>query len=130
MGVLTGQKIRLSNSDPVLHNIHATPKLNREVNRALPSQGHAAELSFPTPELSIRIKCDVHPWMFAYVSALEHPYFAVTDTNGDFSFPRGLPPGHYLIAATHLKAGETVFEIDVGHSHTHHVKLGLKARGR
>jgi hypothetical protein len=78
----------------------------------------------------MRIKCDVHPWMFAYVSALEHPFFAVTDANGNFTFPLALPPGRYLIAATHLKAGESVQEIEAEQPGTSNLEFLLSAGAR
>jgi len=111
MGVLVGQKFTIRNSDPVLHNVHATPKLNREFNLGQPLQGQTTERSFDTPELFIRIKCDVHPWMFAYVNVMPHPFFAITDTNGFFRLPAGLPAGNYQVSAAHLKAGEFTQEI-------------------
>ncbi len=106
MGVLVGQRFRIRNSDPVLHNVHATPKNNREFNLGQPLQGQVDERSFAKSELFIRVKCDVHPWMFAYINAVPHPFFAVTDTNGFFRLPAGLTSGGYTINAAHLKAGE------------------------
>ena len=113
MGVLVGQKFRVRNSDPVLHNVHATPKNNREFNFGQPNKGQVNERSFSKPELFIRMKCDVHPWMFAYISAVPHPFFSVTDTNGFFRIPTGLPAGGYTVVASHLKAGEMSRTINV-----------------
>jgi hypothetical protein len=106
MSVVTGQRFQIRNSDPTLHNIHATPKANREFNIGQTQQGQVNEKSFDVPELFIRLKCDVHPWMFAYVTALDHPFVAVTDTNGAFQFPALLPPGTYVLGARHHKSGE------------------------
>lgn len=106
IGVLAGQKFRIRNSDPVLHNVHATPKNNREFNLGQPLQGQINERSFDKPELFTRIKCDVHPWMFAYVNVLPHAFFAITDTNGYYRLPQGLPGNTYTVVASHLKAGE------------------------
>lgn len=106
MSVVTGQRFQIRNSDPTLHNIHATPRANREFNIGQAQQGQVNEKSFDVPELFIRLKCDVHPWMFAYVTALDHPFVAVTDVNGAFQFPALLPPGTYVIGARHHKSGE------------------------
>ena len=114
MGVQARQKFRIENSDPVLHNINASPKMNSGFNLALTRYQQSAERSFFTPEVLVRLKCDVHPWMFAYIGVLPHPFFAVTDDEGVFRFPPGLPPGRYLIAAVHLKAGESTQEITIG----------------
>jgi hypothetical protein len=113
LGVVTGQPFRIRNSDPTLHNLHATPRQNREFNVAQPAGVALTPFSFRNPELAIRIKCDVHPWMFAYVHVLEHPYFAITDTNGVFRIPIGFPAGRYVVGASHLKAGAVEREIQL-----------------
>jgi hypothetical protein len=113
LGVVTGQKFRIRNSDPTLHNVHATPKINREFNFGQPMNGQVNEVFFPKPELFIRLKCDVHPWMFSYVNVVDHPYFAITDTNGFFRLPAGLPAGDYTVSAVHLKAGELMQQISL-----------------
>ena len=89
-----------------MHNAHAAGRLNPEFNLALPSSGWTTTKFFATPELFLRIKCDVHPWMFAYVCVVTHPWFDVTDATGHFQFPHPLPAGTYTIAAVHLKAAE------------------------
>ncbi len=78
------------------------------------AQGQVNERVFDTEELFIRIKCDVHPWMFACVPVFSHPYFAVTDANGAFQFPAPLPSGTYTIAAQHHRAGEVHQKVTVG----------------
>ncbi len=105
LGAMVNQPIQIKNSDPILHNVHALPKRGDEFNFAQPLQGQVDEHSFSKPELFIKIKCDVHDWMLSYVSVLSHPFFAVTDTNGFFQLPSGLPPGKYEITSAHLKAG-------------------------
>ena len=112
MGLVTGQKFKIRNSDPVLHNVHALPKVNKEFNFAQPSKGQVNEKSFDKQEVLVRMKCDVHPWMFAYVGVVDHPYFAVTDKDGSFKISN-LPAGKYTIEAVHLKAGAKSQEITV-----------------
>jgi hypothetical protein len=104
--VQTGQKIIVRNSDPapILHNVHATPTAagNQEVN--LPQAAGAADLTmtFPSAENFLKIKCDVHQWMFAYVTVVDHPYFAVSGADGKFKIAN-VPPGKYTISAMHRK---------------------------
>ena len=126
MGVLAGQKVRLKNLDPIMHNFHATPRVNHELNSALMA-GQTIEFSFARAEIvpPVRLKCDVHPWEFAYVAVLPHPFFAVTDTEGEFQLPPVLPPGKYEIAAFHLKAGETVQQIEVRKGETKYLDFSL-----
>ena len=112
MGVVTDQKFKVRNSDAVLHNVHATPKVNKEFNFAQPLKGQVSERSFDKPEVLVRVKCDVHPWMFTYIGVVDHPYFAVTDKDGNFKISN-LPAGKYTVEAFHLKAGAKNQEITV-----------------
>ncbi len=105
MGVMVNQKIRIRNSDPTLHNVHATPKPgggNREFNFTQPIQGMETEKSFPAVEIPIRFKCDVHPWMFAYVAVFDHPFYAVTAKDGTYTI-QNVPKGKYVLEAFHEK---------------------------
>ncbi|HKX62958.1 MAG TPA: hypothetical protein VJS65_13960, partial [Verrucomicrobiae bacterium] len=101
-GVLTGQPFKIKNSDPLLHNVHATPKLNKEFNFGQPVKDQIMEKSFDTAEVMVRVKCDVHPWMFTYIGVLDHPYFAVSDADGNYKIT-GAPDGKYTLVAYHQK---------------------------
>ncbi len=114
LAVQAGQTFEIRNSDPTMHNIHATSTSNSGFNLALPLEGMVVQKRFPNPELFIRINCDVHPWMFAYVSVLPHPFFAVSDKDGNYTLPTGLPRGTYVLAARHHKAGEIQQTCTVG----------------
>jgi hypothetical protein len=103
MGVVTAQKFKVKNSDATLHNVHATPKINKEFNFGQPLKDQVNEKSFDQAEVLVRVKCDVHPWMFAYIGVVDHPYFAVTDKDGNFKIS-GVPDGKYNVVAYHLKA--------------------------
>jgi hypothetical protein len=103
MGVVTGQKFKVRNSDALLHNVHATPKVNKEFNLGQPLKGQVNEKSFDSAEVLVRMKCDVHQWMFAYIGVLDHPYFAVTDADGKYKIS-GVPDGKYTLVAYHLKS--------------------------
>jgi len=63
-----------------------------------------AETSFGKAEGMFLVKCDIHPWMSAYVGVFTNPFFDVTDANGKFSI-EGLPPGTYEVEAWHEKLG-------------------------
>ncbi len=113
MALQVGQTFTIQNLDPIMHNAHATTQTNKGFNISLVHQGDMLEKRFGFPEMFVRIKCDIHPWMFAYIAVLPHPFFSVTDSRGAFTLPLGLPPGKYVIAARHLKAGEAIVEVTV-----------------
>jgi plastocyanin len=104
LGVQVGQTLKIKNSDGVLHNVHALPKVNTQFNKAMPGNVTEAEAKFGKEEGMFLVKCDVHPWMSAYVGVFANPYFAVSGPDGKFSIP-GLPAGTYDIEAWHEKLG-------------------------
>lgn len=112
LGVQVNQTLKIKNSDPTLHNVHSQPKINKEFNFAQPLKGMVSERKFDKPEVLIRFKCDVHPWMFAFVGVVDHPYYAVTAKDGSFTIPN-LPAGKYVIETVHPKAGVQTQEVEV-----------------
>jgi len=108
------QPIMVENLDAVLHNAHVTPRErgNRERNVALLPKSKPARFNFQTAEEFIPIKNDVRPWMFAYVTVVEHPFFAVTAADGRGTI-RELPPGKYTVTASHRKAGTLTQAVEV-----------------
>lgn len=96
IGVQVNQPLELRNSDATLHNINAKAKVNRPFNIAQPVQGMTSVKKFTKPEIMVKLKCNVHPWMSAYVGVLEHPFFSVSDDTGAFRIS-GLPAGTYVI---------------------------------
>ncbi len=110
--VMAGQKFDIRNSDPFMHNVAATAKLNKGFNFAQANAGQVNEKVFDKAE-QVRLACNVHPWMIAYVNVIEHPFFAVTDAKGEFELPAGLPAGKYTVEVSHLKAGIQTFEVEV-----------------
>lgn len=100
-----GQPIHVKNSDPFLHNVHTLPTVpgNQEANKAQMAKSPDLVFSFSKPEMFLKFKCDVHPWMYSYVSVFDHPYFAVTGKDGSYTI-KNVPPGKYTIEAYHRKA--------------------------
>ena len=116
-GVQAGQPIRILNSDPLSHNIHALPDENRPFNFGMPNEGDERERVFREPEVMVRIKCDIHPWMLAWAGVLEHPYYGVTGDDGTFSLDE-LPAGDYVIEAWHEEYGTQTQNVTVGDGET------------
>jgi len=117
MGIMVGQPYRILNSDGVLHNIHTLPKVNKSFNQAMPASRKEATTTFDKPEAIFNIKCDVHPWMSAYVGVFSHPFFSVTGTDGKFTIS-GLDAGTYEITAWHERLGPQTATVTVSGSDT------------
>ncbi|MBI4386782.1 MAG: hypothetical protein HY551_05320, partial [Elusimicrobia bacterium] len=100
IGAMVGQRVELLNSDPTIHNVNALP----EFNVSMPPGLKKIEKTFVKPAVMQKLKCNVHPWMTAYVGVLEHPFYAVTDLDGAYEI-RGLPPGKYVLEAWHERLG-------------------------
>lgn len=126
--VMAGQTFKVRNSDAFMHNVNATPKINKGFNFAQASAGAVNEKAFDKPELGIRFSCNVHPWMTATVHVLEHPFFALTNDKGEFELPTGLPAGKYTVEFNHAKAGVVTAEVEVaaGKGAEIAVELGVK----
>jgi plastocyanin len=129
LAVQTGQKVTVKNSDPVLHNVDVQPTTsgNKGENKAQLPNGPDLTFSFDKPEMFLKFKCDVHPWMFAWVSVFDHPYFAVTGKDGSFKIGN-VPPGKYKLQAAHRKAGTVTQEIEVKEGTPATVQLALEAK--
>lgn len=112
VGVQVGQPLTFVNSDTVLHNVHTLPQENRGANFSMPTRGMRTSKKFGEPEVMIRTKCDVHPWMRAYIGVVAHPHFAVTGPDGAFRF-QGVPPGEYVVELWHETLGTQTQKIAV-----------------
>ena len=98
LGVMKNQKVIIKNSDATLHNIHSMAKNNDQFNFAMPQVVKKKETVFNKVEDPFYIKCDVHPWMKTWVGVFDHPYYAVTDKNGNYKI-ENIPAGEYEVIA-------------------------------
>jgi len=103
--VQKGQTVKILNPDGTMHNVHTLPKKNRPFNKSMPKHLKETTTKFKKAEGPFKIKCDVHPWMGAWAEVLDHPYFAVTSSDGKFSI-KDVPDGEYTVTAWHEKLGE------------------------
>jgi hypothetical protein len=109
-----GQQIKISSEDPILHNTH--PQNNDTnatlYNIALPFKGFSVTKPLPaTPQL-IKVKCDAHEWMHAWIWEFDHPYFATTGDDGRFII-KDVPPGTYTLVAWQEAVGEKTMPVTV-----------------
>jgi hypothetical protein len=108
LAIQTNQKLVVRNSDPLLHNVHMNPanprnqQANPTLNVAQMASAPDLTFTFPAPENFMKFQCDVHQWMFAWMTVIDHPYFAVTGKDGTFKIS-DVPPGKYTITALHYK---------------------------
>jgi hypothetical protein len=126
LALRTGQTLAVKNSDPVSHNVHPRPENNREWNQQQPPGAPDLQRRFARPEVLIPVKCNIHAWMRAYIAVMEHPYFAVTNEAGTFSWP-AVPPGPYTVAAWHESLGERTHSIKVGTGTEETVRFSFRA---
>jgi plastocyanin len=126
LGVRTGQKLSISNSDDTLHNVHALPNANTEWNRGQALKNMVDEKVFTAREVMVPFKCDVHNWMHAYAGVMDHPYFAVTHDGGKFEL-KNLPAGTYTVEAWHEKLGTQTQSVTLGEKESKTIAFTFKA---
>jgi len=108
---LKGQPVVVVNGDALLHNVHAFDGRRGLFNVAQPPGSRPVEKSAAGAEV-LRLKCDIHPWMFGWVVYSENRYSAVTAADGRFAI-RGVPPGTYQLSVWHELLGTKTLEIKV-----------------
>jgi plastocyanin len=123
--VPAGGTVDFLNSDRLLHNIHATPKLNVSFNRTQPKD-RTIPVTFAKPEI-VQINCDLHSWMIGWVVVSAHPYYAITGADGQFSFDN-LPPGKYNLHVWHERLGTVQASATVDNQQPARVTVEMKAR--
>jgi len=112
MGIMSGQPLKITNTDTADHNIHDMPSNNKAFNESQMPTDKPITKTFATPEMMIPVQCNQHPWMRAYINVMTNPYFAVSAADGSYEI-KNLPPGEYTIAAVHEKFGEQTMKVKV-----------------
>ena len=126
LGVMAGQTVQIKNDDQTTHNIHPTPKDNREWNESQPPAAAPIEKSFAREEIMLPVKCNQHPWMKMYINVVKTPFYAVTDKSGKYEI-KGLPPGDYTLAFVQEKLGEQDQKVTVAAKETKSVDQTFNA---
>ena len=107
----SGESLSIKNEDPILHNVHAYQGKSSLFNLAQPTRGVVTERRLED-EGVVRLKCDVHPWMSAYVVIVNNPYVALSDKNGEFSIG-DIPSGEYTLMLWHEVMGRSTKTVTV-----------------
>ena len=113
IAVMTGQPVMVKNSDPFLHNVHSLAIDNPAFNFGQPNIDPGRKVDPMKVAERIKVKCDVHPWMSAFISVFEHPYFAVTKEDGTYTIPGNIPDGDVTLVFWHEKLAPEGKEVTV-----------------
>jgi plastocyanin len=112
LGIQTNQTLQVTNSDPVTHNIHPMAQVNREWNHSQGPGDAPLTRKFQKPEIMIKVKCNIHSWMHAFIGVVDNPYFAVSKDDGSFEISN-LPPGTYTLAVWQENLGTQEQQITI-----------------
>jgi len=127
VAVMAGAPLEFQSLDSTPHNIHPVPNTNRQWNESQPRGGAPIEKSFAQEEVAIPVKCNLHPWMRAYVAVIGNPYFQVTGKDGSFEL-RNVPPGTYTLAAWHEHYGVSEQTITISPQQTQAATITFHAQ--
>jgi plastocyanin len=111
IGARVGQALRLKNADNLMHNVHSDSAKGNGFNFAEPIKGMQRDITLKDEEM-LRIACDVHRWMTAWVGVVSHPYFAVSDVEGTFTIAN-VPAGKRTLTAWHEAFGVLTKPVEV-----------------
>ena len=132
LDVQAGQVIEFANSDPIVHNVRAIGDKNRVFNismtgTSMPGKGKTVRRYFAVPEM-VKIRCDIHAWMSAFIAVENHPFHAVTSDDGSFVL-KGLPAGTYTVEAWQEKLGTSSRTVTVADGETAKLEFLYHAAG-
>jgi plastocyanin len=125
LAIRAGQALQIRNSDDGLHNVHGVSTERDSFNVGQPVS-NMVNTVHPRDAGILRLKCDVHAWMVAFVGVVNHPYFAVTDGTGTFLL-RDVPIGTYTLRAWHERFGTLILEASIEPNHEATVEMKYAA---
>jgi hypothetical protein len=112
VGVRIGQPLAVGNSDALMHNVHGISVAGNDFNVSQPKSGMVLTVQMTGEETMLRLRCDVHGWMTAYIGVVAHPYFSISNPDGAFEIT-GVPAGTYTIRTWHERYGELTQTVQV-----------------
>lgn len=126
IGARVGQKIVFLNSDPTLHNVRTVAEANAPFNDMMPTKDMRLAKTFDKEEVMVRAKCDVHPWMAAFVGVVSHPFFAVSNEAGEITL-QNVPEGEYEVEAWHEAFGRSAQKVKIEARKTAQMAFSFRA---
>ena len=106
-----GVGVDILNDDGILHNFHTQSSKNSPLNRAQPGFRKKMTETFSQPEI-MKVNCDAHSWMSAWIVVTDHPYIDATDATGMFKIA-DVPPGNQTIEVWHETLGKVTKTVTV-----------------
>ena len=107
-----GQVLEVRNGDPTLHNVHARSTRGNTFNVSQVAGRPPFTVTLAHEEKMLRVTCDVHSWMNVFVAVVDHPYFALSGSDGSFVI-RGVPAGRQVVQVWHERYGPLTASVDV-----------------
>ncbi len=126
VAVDVGQHMKIVNSDQTSHNVFSQSTKNPVWNKSQPPGAPPLDVSWNNEEVAIPVKCNVHPWMHAYIVVVKGPY-GVSDDSGSFKLD-SLPPGTYTFTAWHELYGTQTQNVTVAAGKPATVSFTFKAK--
>jgi plastocyanin len=123
--VPVGGTVEFLNSDRLLHNVRGGGKENPPFNRAQP-HARTIAIGFKSPEV-LRVDCDLHSWMRGWIVVAEHPFYTVTNEEGEFVF-ENIPPGKYKLQAWQETLGRVDQEVAVSGEGTQTITVRMEKK--
>jgi hypothetical protein len=113
VGLISGQKLRVKNSDATAHNVRAMNGDDQLFNEMHIAQAPDKVLPVEAaPGNAVQLKCDIHPWMETWVYVSDNAFFAVTGADGKFTL-ENVPAGSYDLEVWHPHLGKKTVKITV-----------------
>lgn len=112
IGMRVGQTLRIRNDDALAHNVHSASAVGNSFNVGQGKAGDFFDFTPQAEEVMVKIGCDIHRWMTAYVGVVSHPFFAVSAAGGAFVIEH-VPAGTYEIKTWHERFGELTKTVKV-----------------
>jgi plastocyanin len=103
VAVPVGTTVDFPNHDPVLHNVFSASPA-KKFDLGMYDRGETKSVTFDAPGV-VRIGCNAHANMEAFVVVHTNPYVAVSDPNGSYTVA-GVPDGSYQLRVWHEKLAE------------------------